>query len=57
MSSLDVVITGVSNLAAGERPSRTLSAQLLIKQLKIEYEFSGNITVISKNFDPVDERV
>ena len=52
MSSLDVVNTGVSNLAAA-----TLSAQLLIKQLKIEYEFSGNIPVISKNFDPVDERV
>ena len=29
----------------------TLSARMLIKQLKFGYEFSGNISVTSKDFD------
>ena len=53
------VVTGRRDHWREQLSSRraTLSAQLLIKQIKIEYEFSGNIPVISKNFDPVDERV
>ena len=53
------VVTGRRDHWREQLSSRraTLSAQLLIKQIKIEYEFSGNIPVISKNFDQVDELV
>ena len=53
LSQVTYVVTGRRDHWREQLSSRraTLSAQLLIKQLKFGYEFSGNISVTLKDFD------
>jgi len=56
LSQATYVVTGRRDHWREQLGSRraTLSARMLITQLKIEYKFSENIPVISRDFDSTD---